>query len=167
MSLPNNLPSVAGSRGRRLGGDLPVQVDVFGRHLGQGPVSTAWTSACTLASNFSGGSGWAPMLGSHRRLPRINADRSWLGKTPCGLFVMASFATVAVGSGQKMGLARWAGWAGTAGLRFGQKMVRLAVKPELFSGDRVILVTVRGIGHREGADHPLLADGARLAKAVG
>ena len=41
------------------------------------------------------------MLGRYRRLPRINADRSWLGNTPCGLFVFMGLARLS-GSGQKM-----------------------------------------------------------------
>src|SRR4029453_1722984 len=76
------------------------------------------------------------MLGTKRRLPRINADRSWLGNTPCGLFVFKGFVG-SVGSGQKM-----LDWAGGTVLQKLLGLVRLAVKPELAIGARVIFMGV-------------------------
>ena len=80
----------------------------------------------------TGGDGAAPMEGRMSVLPRIRADQSWFANTPCGFWVMASFAMAAVGSGQKKGFAACAGWR--AGLSRGQKLLRFAVKPESLSG---------------------------------
>src|SRR4029434_39229 len=88
-------------------------------------VSTALTRACTFTLNTSGGSGWAPILGRKRRLPRINADRSWLGNTPCGLFVFAGSVTGKSGLGQKM-----RDWPGGTVLQKILVLTRLAIKPE-------------------------------------
>src|SRR5262249_9488457 len=97
--------------------------------------STALTRACTFTLNTSGGSGCAPMLGRYSRLPRIKADRSWLGNTPCGLFVFAGSVTGKSGLGQKM-----LDWAGGTVLQKLLGLTRLALKPESGIGARVILV---------------------------
>src|SRR4030095_10464949 len=89
--------------------------------------------------NTSGGSGWAPILGTYRRLPRINADRRLLGNTPCGLLVFAGSVTGKVGSGQKM-----RDWAVAAVLQKLLGLVLLALNPESASGFRVIF-GVRGL----------------------
>src|SRR5215470_17176194 len=90
-------------------------------------------SACTFTLNISGGSGWAPMLGRYSRLPRINADNSWLGNTPCGLAVFNGLVGLS-GSGQKM-----LDWAGGTVLQKLNGLTRLAAKPEAI-GFRVILL---------------------------
>src|SRR5262245_52202691 len=74
------------------------------------------------------------MLGRYSRSSRINADRSWLGNTPCGSLVFMGFARLS-GSGQKM-----LDWAGGTVLQKLLGVTRLAVKPESASGFRVILV---------------------------
>ena len=99
MSLPNVLS--------RLGGGAAVSTSIclfrfWASHLKQGTGVYPLTRACTFVVAVSGGSGWAPMLGRYRRLPRINADRSWLGKTPCGLFAFTGSSPGKSGSGQKM-----------------------------------------------------------------
>src|SRR5262245_37766124 len=76
------------------------------------------------------------MAVTYKSLPRITADRSWLGYTPCGLFAFTGSVPGKLGSGQK--IKEW-GWGSIA---FGQKAVRLAVKPESGRGARVILVIV-------------------------
>src|SRR5262245_50459812 len=84
------------------------------------------------------------MLGRYRRSPRITADKSWLGNTPCGLAVFAGSLAGKSGRGQKI-----LDWAGPNGGTMLQKLlggkalgspVRLAVKPESASGLRMILV---------------------------
>ena len=101
------------------------------------------------------------MLGRYRRLPRINADRSWLGNTPCGLFALTGSVPGKVGSGQKM--REW-GWGAAA---FGQKARRLALKPESASGDKGDFGDRRiGIARREGVDDPLFPEIAPLTIAV-
>src|SRR5215475_9287754 len=74
------------------------------------------------------------MLGRYKRSSRINADRSWLGNTPCGLLVLSGLPRL-FGSGQKM-----SDWAVAAVLQKLFGLTRLAVKPESASGLRVILV---------------------------
>ena len=74
------------------------------------------------------------MFGSQRRLPRISAEASWLGKAPCGSWVITGLPAGAPGSGQKISL-----WGG-AGAVCGQKLVRSAVKPTLLRGDSVMRV---------------------------
>src|SRR5215510_16024652 len=81
------------------------------------------------------------MLGRYSRSPRINADKSWLGNTPCGLAVFAGSLAGKSGRGQKM--LDWAGGTVLQKLLGGKALgspVRLAVKPESASGFRVILV---------------------------
>ena len=46
------------------------------------------------------------MLGRKRRLPRISAERSWFGNTPCGFIVLMG-SVGSFGFGQKM--LDWAG----------------------------------------------------------
>ena len=74
------------------------------------------------------------MLGRYRRLPRIKADRSWLGNTPCGLFVFRG-SVRSFGFGQKM-----LDWAGGTVLQKLLRLTRLALKPESAIGARVILL---------------------------
>src|SRR5215813_11399065 len=74
------------------------------------------------------------MAVTYKSLPRITADRSWLGYTPCGSFAFTGSGPGKRGSGQK--ITEW-GWGSIA---FGQKAVRLAVKPESGRGLRVIFV---------------------------
>src|SRR5262245_34714377 len=75
------------------------------------------------------------MLGRYRRSPRINADRSWFGNTPCGLLVFTGSVAGKIGFGQKM-----RDWPGGMLLQKLLGLTRLAVKPESASGLRVILV---------------------------
>src|SRR6266481_9192798 len=75
------------------------------------------------------------MLGRYRRSPRINADKSWLGNPPCGLFVFAGSVAGKSGLGQKM-----LDWAGGMVLQKLLGTTRLALKPESASGFRVIVV---------------------------
>src|SRR5215831_7660017 len=74
------------------------------------------------------------MLGRKRRMPRIKADRSWLGNTPCGLFVFIG-SVGSSGFGQKT-----FDWAGGTVLQKLLGLTRLALKPESGIGARVILV---------------------------
>ena len=69
------------------------------------------------------------MLGRYSRSPRITAERSWFGNTPCGLFVFAGSVAGKSGLGQKM--------LDCAGGTVLQKLLgatRLALKPESASG---------------------------------
>src|SRR5262245_37668650 len=75
------------------------------------------------------------MAVSFSRCPRITADRSWLGYTPCGLLVFAGSVAGKSGLGQKM-----LDWAGGTVLQKLFGLTRLALKPESGSGARVILV---------------------------
>src|SRR5215510_13755491 len=75
------------------------------------------------------------MLGRKRRLPRIKADRSWFGNTPCGLFVFAGSVIGKSGLGQKM-----RDWPGGTVLQKLLGLTRLALNPESGRGARVILV---------------------------
>src|SRR5262245_20875736 len=73
------------------------------------------------------------MFGRKRRLPRINAERSWLGNTPCGFMVFIG-SVGSAGFGQKM-----LDWAGGTVLQKLLGVTRLALKPESARGARVIL----------------------------
>src|SRR6266481_9966145 len=72
------------------------------------------------------------MLGRYSRSSRINADKSWLGNTPCGFLVFMG-SVGSFGFGQKM-----REWAAAPQKLLGA--TRLASKPESASGFRVILV---------------------------
>ena len=74
------------------------------------------------------------MAVTYKSLPRMTAESSWLGYTPCGLFALTASVPAAFGSGQK--ISEW-GWAPMA---LAQKAVRLAEKPESGSGESVTLV---------------------------
>ena len=101
------------------------------------------------------------MLGRYSRLPRITADKSWLGNTPCGLFVFTGSVQASrvraedVGLGGRHGVAevvRRYAVGGKAGI--GERL-------QGDFGDRRI-----GIARREGLNDPLFPEIARLTIAV-
>ena len=69
-------------------------------------MSTTLTRACTFTRRRLRRLGLGADVGQERRLPRITTDRSWLGNTPCGLFVFTGSVAGLVESGQKMKSAR-------------------------------------------------------------
>src|SRR5215510_5103428 len=75
------------------------------------------------------------MFGRSRRLPRINAEKSWFGNTPCGLLVFLGSVTGKVVSGQKI-----LDWAGGTVLQKLLGLTRFAEKPESASGFRTIFL---------------------------
>ena len=102
------------------------------------------------------------MLGRYRRLPRITADRSWLGNTPCGLFVFTG--SVAGKSGSRAEDVGVGGRDGVAEVIRAHAVGGKAGIGERLQGDfgdRRI-----GIARREGVDDPLFPEIARLTIAV-